>query len=69
LRLDGEGNIVWSHTWEEGSSTPTALVRASDGNYLIAASYAPPDGKEDFLFIKVDPRATRSGGTALATRS
>ncbi len=60
LRLDGEGTIVWSRTWEEGSSTPTALVRASDGNYLIAASYAPLDGKEvakeDFLFIKVDPQ-------------
>ena len=60
LRLDGEGNIVWSRTWEEGSSTPTALVATSDGNYLIAASYAPLEGKEaakeDFLFIKVDPQ-------------
>ena len=60
LRLDGEGTIVWSRTWEEGSSTPTALVRTSDGNYLIAASYAPLEGneaaKEDFLFIKVDPQ-------------
>ena len=60
LRLDGEGTIVWSRTWEEGSSTPTALVETSDGNYLIAASYAPLGGKEaakeDFLFIKVDPQ-------------
>lgn len=59
LRLDGEGTILWSRTWEEGSSTPTALVRTSDGNYLIAASHAPLEGnkaaKEDFLFIKVDP--------------
>lgn len=60
LRLDGEGTIVWSRTWEEGSSTPTALVETSDGNYLIAASYAPlgeeEAAKEDFLFIKVDPQ-------------
>lgn len=60
LRLDGEGTIVWSRTWEEDSCNPTALVRTADGNYLIAASYAPPAGKEaakeDYLFIKVDPQ-------------
>jgi CubicO group peptidase (beta-lactamase class C family) len=60
LRLDGEGTVVWSRTWEEGSSVPTALVETSDGNYLIAASYAPLAGqeaaKEDYLFIKVDPQ-------------
>jgi WD40 repeat protein len=59
MKLDGEGNEIWSRTWEEGISNPHDLVQTSDGNYLIAASYAPlvgtGDAKEDFLFIKIDP--------------
>lgn len=59
LKLDGDGNEVWSSTLEDGISTAYDLVQTSDGNYLITASYAPleeTDGsKEDFQFIKVNP--------------
>ena len=59
LRVDENGNEVWSRTWEEGTGTAYDLIYTSDANYLIAGSYAPlgdmADLKEDFLFIKVDP--------------
>ncbi|MBN1660242.1 MAG: beta-lactamase family protein, partial [Anaerolineae bacterium] len=58
VKLDAEGDEVWSRTWEEGITTAHALVKAADGGYLIAGSTATPDGtadaKEDFLFIQVD---------------
>ena len=60
LKLDADGNEVWSRLWEEGKSNPHDLIQTSDGNYLISASYAPLEGaeesKEDFYFIKVDPQ-------------
>ena len=60
MKVDGEGNVVWSRTWKDGRSEGSALVGTSDGNYLIAASYAALDGqeagKDDLLFIKVDPQ-------------
>ena len=59
IKLDGQGNEVWSRTWKEGISNPYGLIPTSDGNYLITASYTPLEGtedaKEDFLFIKIDP--------------
>jgi len=60
LKLDGDGNEVWSRTWEEGRSTAYGLIATSDGNYLIVGSYAPVEDTDhseaDFLFIKVDPQ-------------
>jgi len=59
MKLDSEGNEIWSRIWEEGVSNPYGLIQTSDGNYLITASYTPLDDagetKEDYLFIKVDP--------------
>jgi hypothetical protein len=59
IKLDRDGNEIWSRTWEEGICNPYGLIQTSDGNYLITASYKPLEGaedsKEDFLFIKVDP--------------
>jgi hypothetical protein len=59
IKLDGEGNEVWSRTWEEGITYAYGLIPTSDGNYLISASYRPledgEEGKSDFLFLKVDP--------------
>jgi len=57
-KMDGNGNEVWSRTWTEDNCNAYDLVQTTDGNYLIAASYAPAgqEGmKEDFLFIKIDP--------------
>ncbi|MBN1137411.1 MAG: DUF885 family protein, partial [Anaerolineae bacterium] len=58
IRLDADGDEVWSRTWEEGVLTAHALAEATGGGYLIAGSTATPDAtadaKEDFLFIQAD---------------
>jgi hypothetical protein len=59
LKVDENGDAVWSRTWEEGTTNAYDLVQTWDGHYLITAAYAPIDdtdsSKEDCLFIKVDP--------------
>jgi hypothetical protein len=58
VKVDENGNQVWSRTWEEGSIGARDLVRTADGNYLITGSYSPSNGadpNEDFLFVKIDP--------------
>jgi hypothetical protein len=58
LKVDENGNQVWSRTWEEGSIGARDLVQTADGNYLITGSYSPSDGadpNEDFMFVKIDP--------------
>jgi hypothetical protein len=58
LKVDADGNEVWSHTWEEGTTNAFDLAETQDGNYIITAAYAPigdaDDLKEDYFFIKVD---------------
>jgi hypothetical protein len=57
LKVDENGNEVWSRTWEEGSIGARDLVQTADGNYLITGSYSPSGetgSNEDFLFIKID---------------
>ena len=60
LKVDADGNEVWSRTWEEGMAEATGLVLTNDGNYLLAGSYSPPEvmdrEKRDFLFIQIDPQ-------------
>jgi len=58
IKIDADGNEIWSHTWEEGSLDGNALIQTSDGNTLIAGGYAlggTDMGQKDFMFIKVDP--------------
>ena len=59
LRVDENGEELWSRTWDEGVTSAYDLIETSDGNYLISASYAPPGGDDrsvpDSLFIKIDP--------------
>jgi len=59
LKVDENGDEVWSRTWEEGTTYAYDLIETSDGNYLISAAYEalgdPGTSKPDFLFIKVDP--------------
>ncbi len=58
LKVDENGDEVWSRTWEGGSINGYDLIETSDGNYLISGSYTPlddsEDAKPDYLFIKVD---------------
>jgi hypothetical protein len=59
IKIDQDGNEIWSHTWEEGGLDGNALIQTSDGNYLIAGGYAlggeTDMAQKDFMFIKVDP--------------
>lgn len=58
LRVDADGNELWSQTWEEGLANAAGLAPTGDGNYLILGSYSPPEVMDrtatDFLFIEVD---------------
>lgn len=59
LRVDKEGNQVWSRTWKQGRIAGQDLIRTSDGNYLVSCLYSDPDDKNrlkgDHLFVKIDP--------------
>jgi WD40 repeat protein len=58
IKVDADGNEVWSRTWEEGTIGAHGLVQTADGDYLITGSYSSADEadpNEDFLFIKIDP--------------
>lgn len=58
LKVDQNGEQIWSHTWEEGNLVGHQIIPTSDGSYLIAGGYAPAgdldSSSKDFLFIKVD---------------
>jgi WD40 repeat protein len=55
LKVDENGQEVWSRTWAEDDASGYALVQTSDGGYLLTGPYLPPGSeKEDFLFIKTD---------------
>jgi len=59
LKVDENGDEVWSRTWERGMSSGYDLVQTPDGNYLVTGPYSPPDDMDrsirDFLFVKFDP--------------
>jgi hypothetical protein len=59
VKLDGDGDVEWSLTIEEGHTNAYDIIPTSDGNYLITGSYKAPEGTGDqavdFLFIKIDP--------------
>jgi len=59
LKVDEDGNEVWSRTWEEERCTGRDLISTTDGNYLLTGIYSLVEGTDrptqDFLFIKVDP--------------
>jgi len=58
LKLDGDGNEVWSRTWEEGKTSGYDFLATSDGGYLISGARSFPEDpartKADALLIKVD---------------
>ena len=59
LKLDPDGNVEWTLTFEEGHTTAHDIIPTSDGNYLITGSQMglgdTDDQTEGFLFIKIDP--------------
>ncbi len=59
VKVDENGDEVWSHTWDEGALSAYDLIETSDGNYLISGAYIDPDAadetKPNYLFIKVNP--------------
>lgn len=59
LKVDANGNEIWSQTWEEGSLNGYGMINTQDGNYLIVGNTSPSSGENstdtDILFIKVDP--------------
>ncbi len=60
LKIDQDGNAIWSRTWEDSNLGGNALIETSDGNYLIAGRYGlsgvVDQDQKDFLFIMVDPQ-------------
>jgi hypothetical protein len=58
LRVDENGDEVWSYTWEQDSTNAFELVETLDGGYLISGAYSTSDDPQapeaDYLFIKVD---------------
>jgi len=59
LRVDENGEEIWSRTWDRGTLSSNDLIETSDGNYLISGSHSsaddPANSQADYLFIKVDP--------------
>jgi hypothetical protein len=58
LKVDENGDEVWSYTWDQDSTSAYEVVETADGGYLISGSYATSDDPAhpgaDYLFIKVD---------------
>ena len=58
FKVDGEGDEIWSRTWEEGKASGYALAATSDGGFLISGARSFPEdparAKSDALLIKVD---------------
>ena len=58
LKVDENGDEVWSYTWDQGSTYAHEVVETSDGGYLISASFSTSDDPQspdkDYLFIQVD---------------
>ncbi len=59
MKLDREGNEIWSRTWMAGKAAGYDLISTRDGDYLIAGLQSfpkdPQRTKADALLIKVDP--------------
>jgi hypothetical protein len=60
IKVDINGELAWTRTWEQDVLVSTDLKQTSDNGFLITgwSGYAPLDNaqptKPDFLFIKVD---------------
>ncbi len=62
VKLDSEGNEVWSKAWTDGDASGYDLIATRDGGYAISGMLvrdgSPAPGKGDALLIKVDADGT-----------
>ncbi len=55
LRLRDDGQVVWSHVWEDGSFAGYAMILSSDGCLIITGTYTNPESwGSDVFLLKVD---------------
>lgn len=58
VKLDSDGNQLWSRTWDEPRTNARSYSLSSTGNLLIGAVYSasgdPRDGDADFFLLEVD---------------
>jgi hypothetical protein len=58
MKVDENGEEVWSRTWEEGRTNARDLILTSDGEFLIitlfSASGDPREGDADLIISKLD---------------
>ena len=69
IKVDSEGNQIWSQTIEEYRSNARDFLVTSDGNLLIGAMYSesgdPREGDADILLIEMDKDGNEIGVTIL----
>ncbi|MGD8456444.1 MAG: PQQ-binding-like beta-propeller repeat protein [Anaerolineales bacterium] len=57
LKVDENGEEVWSYTWEEGRANGRDLLLTSDGNLLLISLYSasgdPREGDADLMITKM----------------
>jgi hypothetical protein len=62
IRLDEDGNEVWSRTWEEARSNARGYQITPEGNLLIGAMYSqsgdPREGDADCMLLEIDQEGT-----------
>ncbi|WP_157637758.1 hypothetical protein [Flexithrix dorotheae] len=69
LHLDKEGNELWDQTYGGGDNeTANAIVKTSDGGYLIAGStYSFAFASQDFWIIKTDAQGKEIWNKAIGS--
>jgi hypothetical protein len=62
VKLDQDGNEVWSRTWEEARTNARDFQITKEGGILIGAMYSqsgdPREGDADYLIMEIDPEGT-----------
>ena len=58
IRLDQNGQEIWSKTWDDGGISARNFQLASNGNFLMGGLYSesgdPRQGDADFLLMEID---------------
>jgi hypothetical protein len=58
LKVDANGDEIWTRLWEEGTCSGHNIIQAADGNYIISSTYVAPEADStrtgDSQFIKID---------------
>jgi hypothetical protein len=71
IKLDEEGNEVWSRTWEEGRTNARGFQVTPEGNVLVGAMYSqsgdPREGDADYMLLEIDQEGTTLWEQVLGT--